>query len=135
MEIDENLIRAELSELERSEHLRERKIVYEALHPETRKGGDRKSAKAQEQNQNAETAVRSFIADAAEKTGDAKRTIQVAVRRAEKIAPEVRAAIRDGGIAHRGVDLDALTRLTPEDQAAAVERVRAGTAKDLRAGR
>jgi hypothetical protein len=32
-EIDEDLVRAELTELERAEHCRVRKIVYERIHP------------------------------------------------------------------------------------------------------
>jgi ParB family chromosome partitioning protein len=39
-EIDENLIRNDLSDLERAGHLAERKRLYLLKHPETRRGAD-----------------------------------------------------------------------------------------------
>ena len=133
MEIDENLIRAELSELETAEHLAERTAIHEALHPETRRGVAGGKVQPLNEITTDNLSVRSFAADTADKTNVTDRDIRRAVRRAEKIAPAARDAIRESGMAHRGVDLDALTRLSPAAQVAAVERVIAGTAKDLRA--
>jgi ParB family transcriptional regulator, chromosome partitioning protein len=44
-EIDENLCRAELSAAERALHLAARKRLYEALHPQTKHGGEMGRAK------------------------------------------------------------------------------------------
>lgn len=41
VEIDENLCRTELSHLQRARHLARRKALYEQLHPEARRGGNR----------------------------------------------------------------------------------------------
>ena len=46
IQIDENLIRANLSDAERILHVARRKELYEKLHPETKHGGDRRSAGA-----------------------------------------------------------------------------------------
>src|SRR5689334_959261 len=43
-EIDENLVRADLSPAEQAAHTAERKRLYEQLHPETKHGGDRRSS-------------------------------------------------------------------------------------------
>jgi hypothetical protein len=91
-EIDENLCRAELNELEKCEHLLARQGIYDLLHPETRAGGDRGNQYTGSKiRHNAESA---FCHDASEKTGVRPRTIQHAIRRAKKILPEVRDIIR-----------------------------------------
>src|SRR5438045_9635136 len=58
-EIDENLCRADLTELERGEHLAKRKDVYEELHPHSKRGGDRRSDEFQTEH----SSVRSFADD------------------------------------------------------------------------
>lgn len=135
-EIDENLVRAELTELERAEHIRVRKIVYERIHPETRHGGDRKSEQYRE-NQVANSATcsnaPSFVDDTAQKAGMSERAIRQCIERAEAIAPEVKDAIADmPEIANRGVELDALAAVEPEAQKAAVEAVKSGKARNVR---
>ncbi len=65
MEIDDNLAGADLSALELSVFLAERKRVYERLHPETKRGGDHKSVIFK--NQTNIMSVRSFADSVAEK--------------------------------------------------------------------
>jgi ParB family chromosome partitioning protein len=130
-EIDENLCRAELTELERSEHLAARKEVYEKLHPETRhvseRGGPGRGNKTDDN-----LSPVSFTADTAAKTGLSERSIQRDVQRAAKLAPAVRDEIRAMPIADKGVELDALARLTPEKQTEVVAAIKAGTVTSVR---
>ena len=67
IQIDENLIRANLSDAERILHVARRKQLYEKLHPETKHGGDRRSAGARSSSQNEN--LKAFVADIAVKTG------------------------------------------------------------------
>jgi hypothetical protein len=72
-EIDENLVRAELSPAERALHLAERKRLYEKLHPATKHGGNRGAGgKFEPSRQNGDTVDR-FTKDAAKKTGKSER--------------------------------------------------------------
>src|SRR6478672_12882040 len=49
-EIDENLIRADLSPIERALHVARRKELYEIKHPETKKGATGRSGKNKSKN-------------------------------------------------------------------------------------
>lgn len=135
-EIDENLVRAELTELERGEHIRTRKMVYEQLYPETKHGGapanhggaGGKVAKSATLPQ-----ALSFVKDTAEKTGMSERAIRQSIERAKTIDDSVKETIRDiPEIADKGVELDALAAVEPEDQKAAVEAVKSGKARNVR---
>lgn len=71
-QIDENLIRNELTALERGEHLARRKAIYEALHPQTKQG----VAGAVKRWGDDATETVSFASDAATKTGLTERSIR-----------------------------------------------------------
>jgi ParB-like chromosome segregation protein Spo0J len=112
-EIDENLIRGELTPAERAAHIGKRKALYETLHPETRQGGDRRT----------KIQTLDFASDVAAKTDRSKSSIAADVTRARHI-PDV------GGLAwtslDKGEELDALARLKPEQQAPLIARAKAG---------
>ncbi|HUA59379.1 MAG TPA: ParB N-terminal domain-containing protein [Verrucomicrobiae bacterium] len=136
-EIDENLARGELTPVERAELLKKRKALYLAQHPETKHGGDRKSEERRKKNQDTNlvscSSPSAFIDDTAAKTGISRTDIARSIHRAEAIVPEVMEVIRDiPEIAEKGVELDALAAVEPEDQKAAVEAVKLGKARNVR---
>jgi ParB-like chromosome segregation protein Spo0J len=130
-EIDENLIRAELTPAEQAAHHARRKELYEQRHPDAKHGGDRKSTNRKSNPHNAD--MIGYSEDAAAKTGKSRDTIERAVRRGKSI-PDV------GGLAgtslDKGAELDALAKLgdiAPDRQAALVEKAKGGelvSAKD-----
>lgn len=132
-EIDENLCRADLTELERGEHLAQRKAVYERLHPASKAATGAELAQKRWGDAGDNLSVASFADDTAGKIGVADRTIQRAIRRATKIDAKVRDRIRDNpDIADSGAELDALASLDRDKQGKAVAMVEVGTAESVR---
>lgn len=109
-EIDENLIRNDGDALERADFLATRKAIYERIYPEAKQGGDRKS------DQTDKMSVRSFAADAAEKSGLDARSIRRSVSIATKLCPKVKALIRGTDIADKQANLLNLIKHDADDQ-------------------
>jgi N6-adenosine-specific RNA methylase IME4 len=133
-EIDENLIRNELSILERSEQLLRRKKLYEGRPGVAKHGGDRKSAEAKS-NGNDFRSIRSFSADTAAKTNVTERTVRQEVQIAEDIADDVRDKIRDTPLADNKVELVRLSRLPEHEQRKTAEKITSGEARTVKEAR
>lgn len=120
-EIDENLMRNELSVLERGEHLARRKTVYEELHPETKAwiaGGKARQGAANE--------IISFAEDTSGRIGVSTRTVEQEVKIAKDIAPDVKERIRGGELANTKTQLIALAQKPHEEQRKIVAEIESG---------
>ncbi|HQU16666.1 MAG TPA: ParB N-terminal domain-containing protein [Gammaproteobacteria bacterium] len=115
-EIDENLARADLNDLDRAIFLGRRKEIYEALHPVTKHGKSSKKDKVA----NSATILR-FTLDTARLTKQSERTIQQLVHRYKHLAPSVRERLRGTWLAQVGTELDAIARLTHAEQETVVD--------------
>jgi len=116
--IDENLCRAELSPALRAAQTARRKEIYLALHPETGRGGDRKSGKLSSwEFEKAD----SFVSATAASTGKSSPTIYRDVQRGTNIIPEALGMI-EGTKLDTGLYLDKIKGLRPNEQVAAVRR-------------
>lgn len=128
-EIDENLIRNELSVLERAEHMLRRKAIYEARYPDAVTGSSmRMSAVRRGERVSQRQPV--FAYATAAKIGRTPRTVQHEVQIASKLAPEIREQLKPTPVANSKSDLLYLARLPADEQtkiAAAIARGRADT--------
>jgi ParB family transcriptional regulator, chromosome partitioning protein len=132
VEIDENLIRAELTALDRAVFLAERKQVYELLHPEARHGGDRRKKVTGDQVAMFATCP-SFTAEAMKRTGLSERSIQYAVALVAELGPEVIAAIRGTSLVDNGAQLRALADVEPEHRLLVAQEIAKGAPNVARA--
>jgi ParB family chromosome partitioning protein len=112
-ECDENLCGTHLTPVEEAQFIARRKEVYEAIHPETKHGASLGNGHV-EDSSTRERAPR-FITDTAAKTGIGERSISKHAERGAKIAPAVMEMIK-GTDFDKGVYLDELKRLSPENQ-------------------
>lgn len=121
IEIDENLMRADLTTLDRARFLAERKRVYLDIHPDRRRGGDRRSPAAQARDPREHA---SWAEEASEHISLSPRAVQRAVRIGEGIPDELARELADTPIARREGDLYRLARMSGEDQARALDILR-----------
>ena len=130
-EIDENLVRSDLIEIERAEHLKRRKEIFDARANE-KTGGESLPTSLKDGRKAGPQHGKGFAQDTAEKTGLSKSSINKSLRRAEKIDVDVQESIKGTPIADKGVELDALADLKPADQKQAVQMVKSGEATSVR---
>lgn len=117
--IDENLCRAELSPADRAKQTARRKELYLELHPETAQGSPGVSRQVGDTHERTEK--ERFTEATAKVVGISERAVQRDAERGEKVAQDVLDRIR-GTHLDTGTYLDALKKLTPEEQRARVER-------------
>ena len=130
-EIDENLIRENLSVLERSDHLARRKEIYEELHPETRVG--QYGWKGTKTVKKPEKEIISFSDDTASKIGVTPRTIRQEVQISKRIDPEVKETIRNTPVADSKTDLIRLSKISDKTQQNKVaEKIVSGQSRNVK---
>lgn len=118
-EIDENFIRKDLSDDEFRELLLRRKEIYESLHPETKRGGDRsKRTKCPFDT------AKSFADDTAEKWGVDPRTVRREIQTAKNLTPKAKEIIKGSKVTKS--DALKLSRLAPKQQTEAASRLVSG---------
>ena len=129
-EIDENFVRKGLSDIERGDLLMRRKEIYETLHPETKKGGDRKSEKIRIAKCNSDS-IKPFNQDTAEKLGVHPTTVSRLIQTAKNLTDDAKGIIRDTGTKITKKDALKLSRLVPEQQKAAATQLATGAIRSV----
>lgn len=127
-EIDENIARSGLPAVEYGEILLRRKEIYEALHPEAKHGGDRKSGEIKTKKFRFDP-VKSFAQDTAEKLGVVPRTVELQIQTAKNLTPEAREIIKEADAKITKKTAMKLSRLEPEQQKEAAAKL---AAKEIR---
>ena len=134
--IDENLLRNELTALERSEQTARRKEIYEVKYPETKKGGDQKSEEIKEKKSSLRSdPPKPFVEATAEKLGVTPRTVAQDVYIANNLTPEAKDILRDTPAANKKSVLHELAQAPTEKQAELAQAVadKKGSIKMIRA--
>lgn len=99
-EIDENIVRSDISAVEYREILLRRKEIYETLHLESKVTYEGVGFKSN-QYRNVVVAkisatTKSFVEDIAEKQGIAQRTVRREIQTAMNLTPEAKRIVKDG---------------------------------------
>ena len=131
-EIDENVIRTGLSDLELSELLARRKKIYETLHPATIARNLPGHASNYESSSDKLTGEeKPFSQDTAEKLGVSPRTVERHVQIGENLTTEAKEILRGTDRKVTKQNLTKLSRLEPEQQMEAAKQLTEGTIKSV----
>jgi ParB/RepB/Spo0J family partition protein len=133
IQIDENLCREDLTPAQMAAAITRRKQIYEALHPETSAGGDRKSTR-QIGDLKKTAKHKRFTKVTAEATGRPERSVQRAARRGRRIGHKNLDRIAKSSLDRPG-ELDALAALPMAQRDALIEKAAKGeivSARELR---
>lgn len=129
LEIDENLIRQELTQLEKSEQLKRRKEIYEILNPNAKVNMVKQSNLPKRNDfalgdeQEPQVQEKSFTQETAEKTGLSQRSIQQSVQIAENLSEEAKTKIKDTELEDNKTALLEIARTETEKQAEKVTEI------------
>jgi len=131
-EIDENVIRTGLSDLELSELLARRKKIYETLHPATIARNLPGHASNYESSSDKLTGEeKPFSQDTAEKMGVSPRTVERHVQVGENLTSEAKEILRSTDRKITKQNLTKLSRLEPKQQMEAAKQLTEGTIKSV----
>ena len=120
-EIDENIVRHDVDPMDMDDLLLHRKELYEAISPETKAGGDRKSEKIK-RNRDPFDSPKSFVNDTAEKMGVTPRNVRARIQTAKNLTPEVKGIVKKNRIGtHDALKLSRIKE--PEKQKEVAERL------------
>ncbi len=150
IEIDENLCRSELTNSQRAKAVKRRKEIWEALHPVRQRfdsvfdalgtvEGPMTDAEEREQVEpvippvakHGHAQEKSFAAATADASGMTKQAINRHLARAKALGDDLDKVT--GTSLDKGVELDALKAMTPEQRAPLIERAQAGEKVSARA--
>jgi ParB family chromosome partitioning protein len=123
LELDENLMRAELSPAQRDVATKRRKAIYEQLYPETKHGSPGVSRKVGDTGER--TRVERFTKATADAMGVSESTIQNSIRRGEVLGEEVLTKVV-GTSLDKSTELDALAKLSKAQRESLAARAAAG---------
>jgi ParB family chromosome partitioning protein len=130
-EIDENLIRAELTEIEKADILSRRKEIFELKYPDTKKSEIVKknlkqfstekeiislSDRTRHSNDLLKINSKSFAKTTADKIGISSRSILQSIQISKNIAPEIKEKIKDTALADNKTELLMFARIEPDKQ-------------------
>jgi ParB family chromosome partitioning protein len=133
-EIDENLVRNNLTVIEEAEHHKRRKELYLALHPETKKGAVGRRGSGEGATVSV-SELNSFTQDTAARVGVSKRTVEQRVQIATNIEPATLDLLRGTAVEDSNTDLLKISRMEPGQQRQVADCISAGakTLKDAKA--